>query len=254
LSIVVLPILSQLLLSSASQLSSGGNHALFCSIDLLPTTQPTDLDCAETFARTPSILDPLLNGLALEKTHDHSRRLLPGLEPLDARDGFLPTRYFDEQRAHTRARFSMKLSNNFQAALGTALILLADHACSASDVHRRAHHHHHAEKRHGHGHNHERAGQKPWERGIDEELVGVEKRAAACSFPSDPDLVAVTPHAANGGWAMSPDQVCAPGTWCPVACKPGKVMAQWSPNSTYTYPVSMVSLPRTRWSAAGQLT
>jgi hypothetical protein len=44
----------------------------------------------------------------------------------------------------------------------------------------------------------------------------------------------------NNGFAMSPDEPCVDGTWCPIACKPGKVMAQWKPGTTYSYPESMV--------------
>ncbi|PHH65315.1 hypothetical protein CDD81_2727 [Ophiocordyceps australis] len=61
-----------------------------------------------------------------------------------------------------------------------------------------------------------------------------------CRFPTDDaNLVAITPHADNCGWAMSPDQQCKPGSYCPFACKPGMVMAQWDPESSYTYPASM---------------
>lgn len=38
---------------------------------------------------------------------------------------------------------------------------------------------------------------------------------------------------------MSPDQLCEGGGWCPFACPPGQVMAQWNPDSSYTYPSSM---------------
>lgn len=70
----------------------------------------------------------------------------------------------------------------------------------------------------------------------------VEKRTGKCQFPADAGLVAVTPNDANGGWAMSPDQCCEPGNYCPYACPPGQVMAQWDPDATsYTYPQSMVS-------------
>lgn len=68
-----------------------------------------------------------------------------------------------------------------------------------------------------------------------------EKRGGQCQFPTDAGLVAVTPNDANGGWAMSPDQCCEPGKYCPYACPPGQVMAQWDPDATaYTYPQSMV--------------
>jgi len=74
-----------------------------------------------------------------------------------------------------------------------------------------------------------------------ESSVEVEKRGGQCQFPSDAGLVAVTPGAKNAGWAMSPDQPCVPGTYCPYACPPGQMMAQWDPSATsYTYPQSMV--------------
>lgn len=67
------------------------------------------------------------------------------------------------------------------------------------------------------------------------------KRGGSCPFPTDdPNLVSVTPDEKNAGWAMSPDQECEPGNYCPFACKPGMVMNQWEPDSTYTYPSSMV--------------
>lgn len=66
------------------------------------------------------------------------------------------------------------------------------------------------------------------------------KRAATCSFPNDDGLVSVTPKSSNGGWAMSPDEPCTAGKYCPYACPPGQVMAQWDPKATsYTYPASM---------------
>lgn len=66
------------------------------------------------------------------------------------------------------------------------------------------------------------------------------KRSVTCSFPEDDTLVAVTPDSKNGGWAMSPDQECTPGSYCPYACPPGQVMAQWDPSATsYSYPGSM---------------
>lgn len=69
----------------------------------------------------------------------------------------------------------------------------------------------------------------------------VEKRDGQCAFPYDAGLVPVTPGSSNAGWAMSPDQPCKPGGYCPYACPPGEVMAQWDPKATsYTYPQSMV--------------
>ncbi|KAF7166347.1 hypothetical protein CNMCM5623_000052 [Aspergillus felis] len=68
----------------------------------------------------------------------------------------------------------------------------------------------------------------------------LEKRGGKCEFPSDAGLVAVTPNMKNAGWAMSPDQACEPGNYCPYACPPGQVSMQWDPKATsYSYPVSM---------------
>lgn len=65
------------------------------------------------------------------------------------------------------------------------------------------------------------------------------KRDNTCSFPSNEGLVAITPKSTNAGWAMSPDQACTAGKYCPYACPPGKLAAQWDPSATsYTYPQS----------------
>ncbi|KAK9471700.1 uncharacterized protein V1510DRAFT_183167 [Dipodascopsis tothii] len=68
-----------------------------------------------------------------------------------------------------------------------------------------------------------------------------EKRGTTkCEFPTDLGLVSVTPGSSNGGWAMSPDQECTAGSWCPYACPPGQLSAQWDPDATtYSYPESM---------------
>ena len=63
-------------------------------------------------------------------------------------------------------------------------------------------------------------------------------KRAVCELPDHPDIVAV-PGASNGGWAMAPDVSCTAGSWCPIACVSGKVMAQWKPDTTYVYPESM---------------
>lgn len=69
------------------------------------------------------------------------------------------------------------------------------------------------------------------------------RKRGQCAFPTDVGLVAVTPGSSNAGWAMSPDQPCLPGNYCPYACPPGQVSMQWDPKATaYTYPASMVSL------------
>ncbi|EGV61077.1 hypothetical protein PSN45_001959 [Yamadazyma tenuis] len=70
--------------------------------------------------------------------------------------------------------------------------------------------------------------------------VPVEKRSNTCKFPTDQGLIAVTPSKSNGGWAMSPDQECTAGSYCPYACPAGQLMAQWDPSATgYSYPSSM---------------
>jgi hypothetical protein len=70
----------------------------------------------------------------------------------------------------------------------------------------------------------------------------IEKRDGQCTFPTDAGLVSVTPDQENAGWAMSPNQPCLPGNYCPYACPPGQVSMQWDPSATsYTYPQSMVS-------------
>lgn len=68
-----------------------------------------------------------------------------------------------------------------------------------------------------------------------------EKRdSQTCEFPSDKGLVPVTSGSSNGGWAMSPDQKCTGGSYCPYACPSGKLMAQWDKSATsYSYPKSM---------------
>ncbi|EEB07392.1 beta-glucosidase Adg3 [Schizosaccharomyces japonicus yFS275] len=61
-----------------------------------------------------------------------------------------------------------------------------------------------------------------------------------CAFPYADKMVAVTPQYENAGWAMSPDQPCLPGNYCPYACEPGYLMGQWDPEATtYSYPESM---------------
>lgn len=73
---------------------------------------------------------------------------------------------------------------------------------------------------------------------VKESLV---KKSGKCKFPSDAGLVAVTPGAVNEGWAMSPDESCTPGNYCPYACPPGQMSMQWDPKATsYSYPMSMV--------------
>lgn len=120
----------------------------------------------------------------------------------------------------------MKLST-LQATLGSALLVLAPVCQASSHQHQ---HLHQLERKHSHLHQERHS----------HENTSIEKRGGTCKFPTDDDnLVAVTPGEMNGGWAMSPDQSCTYDSYCPYACKPGMVMAQWDPDSTYTYPASM---------------
>lgn len=112
----------------------------------------------------------------------------------------------------------MKLST-VQAAFGSAALLMLAEPASATIGHR----HHHLSKRRGHDHTHSAR-----------EADSVEERSMlGCKFPDADGLVAVTKNAMNAGWAMSPDQPCMPGTYCPYACPSGQVMAQWKKGSTY---------------------
>ncbi|GLI71930.1 hypothetical protein PoHVEF18_000097 [Penicillium ochrochloron] len=90
--------------------------------------------------------------------------------------------------------------------------------------------HHGHTRRHGHAH----------EARTFPENNTLEKKSGQCQFPSDAGLVAVTPNEQNAGWAMSPNQPCKPGNYCPYACPPGQVSMQWDPEATsYSYPMSM---------------
>jgi hypothetical protein len=92
----------------------------------------------------------------------------------------------------------------------------------------------------GKRHSHKRIHASPRAEAVES---GLQKRGGSCAFPTDAGLVAVTPGSSNAGWAMSPDQTCSPGSYCPYACPSGQVMAQWDPTATsYTYPASMVRL------------
>lgn len=117
----------------------------------------------------------------------------------------------------------------------SALLLLA----TVAHAHKGAHEHLEAlHKRHREA----RKARRSNETGAEEESFELVKRGGQCAFPSDAGLVAVTPGSANAGWAMSPDQPCTPGSYCPYACPPGQVSMQWDPKATsYSYPQSMVS-------------
>uniref|UniRef100_A0A060T760 ARAD1B17314p n=1 Tax=Blastobotrys adeninivorans TaxID=409370 RepID=A0A060T760_BLAAD len=70
-------------------------------------------------------------------------------------------------------------------------------------------------------------------------IANIVARDNTCKFPDNEDLVKVTPDDDNAGWAMSPDQSCKPGSWCPYACPSGMLAAQWDPSvKTYSYPGS----------------
>ncbi|KAK6853367.1 hypothetical protein PG995_010179 [Apiospora arundinis] len=110
----------------------------------------------------------------------------------------------------------MKLSA-VQATLGSAALLLVEPTLATA-----AHKHKHLGRRNDHSQLHSRSA-----------VAHLEDRGLACKFPSGDGLIAVSPNAMNGGWALSPDQVCSPGKYCPYACPPGEMMAQWKPMSTY---------------------
>lgn len=111
-----------------------------------------------------------------------------------------------------------------------ALVLL----CGEASAHRHGH------RRHAHSHFSRHAQLSAKIEQLNVERAGVEKRGSTCSLPDHSDLVRV-PGDKNGGFAMSPDQACEDGMYCPIACKPGMVMAQWKVDTTYEYPDSMVS-------------
>ncbi|KAI0838930.1 hypothetical protein F5Y06DRAFT_35666 [Hypoxylon sp. FL0890] len=132
----------------------------------------------------------------------------------------------------------MKITT-IQAAVGSAILLLNAQPCAATAQHR----HHHLHKKHGHSHSHiktqisQDAYNPKYNERNSSALVSRDGKKK-CQFPTDKGLFAVTPDAMNGGWAMAPDQECVSGTWCPIACPSGQVMAQWKPGTTYTYPES----------------
>ncbi|KAI3331802.1 glycoside hydrolase family 132 protein [Xylariaceae sp. AK1471] len=134
-------------------------------------------------------------------------------------------------------------TTTLQAAIGSALFLLAA-PCDASSQHQHQHLHrqlHHLQHQHQ---SNKRDYASPsnatvnsrYEARRSEKLQP--RGGAKCQFPSNKGLFAVTPNAMNGGWALAPDQECVDGTWCPIACPAGQVMAQWKPNTHYTYPES----------------
>lgn len=127
--------------------------------------------------------------------------------------------------------------------MGAALVLLLADVDAHSHSHAQMHQARRAllpvQRRHAHSHSSVRRGAtspraSPFESAL-------ERRGTTCPFPTDAGLVAVAPDKMNGGWAMAPDVACKSGLYCPYACPPGQVMAQWDPKATsYTYPQSMV--------------
>ncbi|KAI1807640.1 beta-glucosidase-domain-containing protein [Daldinia bambusicola] len=139
----------------------------------------------------------------------------------------------------------MKITT-IQAAVGSAVLLLNAQLCTATVQHQ--HHHLHLEKKHSnsnsnshshsHSHGHLQNAYNPkYSHRNSSSLVSRDGKKK-CQFPEDKGLFAVTPSEMNGGWALAPDQECVSGTWCPIACPPGKVMAQWKPDTHYTFPES----------------
>lgn len=60
------------------------------------------------------------------------------------------------------------------------------------------------------------------------------KRQSQCQFPTNVGLVPVTPSDQNAGWAMSPNQPCLPGNYCPYACPPGMGSSSYAVNYVRT--------------------
>jgi hypothetical protein len=99
----------------------------------------------------------------------------------------------------------------------------ADRDNDSNDTRKRHNHHKHVVERDEHQHKRDL----------------LEKRATTCAFPQTEGLVPITPNSQNGGWALSPNQECSLGSWCPFACPPGQLSYQWDPSVTsYTYPGS----------------
>ncbi|OTB16014.1 hypothetical protein K445DRAFT_75022 [Daldinia sp. EC12] len=132
----------------------------------------------------------------------------------------------------------MKITT-IQAAIGSALLLNAQ-SCAATVQHH--HHHLHLEKKqsnsHSHSHGHLQHAYNPKYSHRNSSTLVSRDDKKKCQFPEDKGLFAVTPSEMNGGWALAPDQECVSGTWCPIACPPGKVMAQWKPGTHYKFPES----------------
>ncbi|SCU89990.1 LADA_0F01090g1_1 [Lachancea dasiensis] len=87
-------------------------------------------------------------------------------------------------------------------------------------------------------HNHEHA-KKLGKKVHGKEVSHLFRRDGTCSFPDHDGMVAVQSGGQNGGWAMSSDESCKYGSWCPYACSPGQLAGQWDPEAkSYSYPQS----------------
>ncbi|EHA54944.1 hypothetical protein MGG_11149 [Pyricularia oryzae 70-15] len=122
------------------------------------------------------------------------------------------------------------------ATLGAALLLLGVQQCAATSGHRSLHRQ--FEKRHGHNHLPTRSFEADLRSPESEEsgnISEVRKRGSSCSLPDDDDsLVRITDtRNDNQGFAMSPDQTCEDGMYCPFACKPGMLMNQWKEGTSF---------------------
>lgn len=132
---------------------------------------------------------------------------------------------------------------DIQAVVGTAIVLLAL-PCSAKHSHGRLRRDLIARRN---AHMSQRAAPQT----DSNDASAAQKRSTQCAFPTNAGLVPVTPTSSNAGWAMSPDQSCTPGSWCPYACPPGQVGTNWNPKATsYSYPDSMVWLTPPVWHPA----
>ncbi|TGJ88206.1 hypothetical protein E0Z10_g506 [Xylaria hypoxylon] len=130
-----------------------------------------------------------------------------------------------------------------KTAVGSAILLLATHPDCVSSQHH--HGHQHRQIRHQHHHHTTKRNDVAFSNATSNPRYGsrrpekLETRGGAkCEFPKSKGLFAVTPGSMNGGWALAPDQECVDGTWCPIACPSGQVMAQWKPDTTYAFPES----------------
>lgn len=120
-------------------------------------------------------------------------------------------------------------SATLRALIGSILLVLAAQpSVVASAQHHHRHLHQHGSRNHTNG--------EEFELVKERKLVN---RAGQCAFPESGGLVAITPGELNAGWALSPDEECTAGSWCPYACPPGQLMNQWKKGTTYTYPESM---------------